>query len=616
MINSISRFCEPQRAGSYNILMWKKLKKIHNIFSKKGIILLLICVVSFGLFAPIASTQIAQAFDPAVVGIFSGIISLVAPDFDFLGKVGTPFLNSTLTAFFMLLMTISTLFLEASGALLNWVISPDFITLKFTDNMFVNEAWGIVRDFVNMFFILILVIIGLSTALRIKEYEAQKTLPLLIGMALLINFTPMICGLFIDVSNIIMNFFLDGVGLGLGRGFEQLGISWKHFAGMISTASPASVAGFGFSMALFTFITAFVYLIFAFLFIIRYLALWILVILSPLAFFAYILPRTRGAWNMWWQQFTQWCFVGVGGAFFLYLAELMNVKLADVVISPPASAGNPEMNAITAFFPFLIPIVFLIIGVFATLSTSAIGATQGISVVAKGGRLAGGKALSAARRTETGQRMEGWAQKKRESIPMPIIGTKPGTYQAAKSAERKERIDYTRKLSPKIREQQEKQFGTSRKDKEILRQIAIEKGELPRGREKGTFEMGKKAFIEDKKFIASMKSKEVDMSETLTKRPDLAENVEKQVRKTTPLKFRQETEARALEDINVVSSMDKQKFEHIGKHGKTEQVEAIRKAIGSKRIEELKKKRGEEAEKELKQISKIKKMMDSNANHA
>jgi hypothetical protein len=248
--------------------MWKKLKKIHNMFSKKGIILLLICVVGFGLFAPIASTQIAQAFDPAIVGIFSGIISLVAPDFDFLGKVGTPVFNAFLTAFFMLLMSIGTVFLEASSALLNWVISPDFITLKFTDNIFVNEAWGIVRDFVNMFFILILVIIG------------QKTLPLLIGMALLINFTPMICGLFIDVSNIIMNFFLDGVGIGLGRGVEQLGISWKHFADMISTASSASVAGFGFSMALFTFITAFVYLIFAFLFIIRYLALWIFSIFS------------------------------------------------------------------------------------------------------------------------------------------------------------------------------------------------------------------------------------------------------------------------------------------------------------------------------------------------
>ena len=54
---------------------------------------------------------------------------------------------------------------------------------------FVDTAWNIVRNFVNMFFILILAFIGLATILRLETYVLNKILPCLIIMALLFNFS-------------------------------------------------------------------------------------------------------------------------------------------------------------------------------------------------------------------------------------------------------------------------------------------------------------------------------------------------------------------------------------------------------------------------------------------
>jgi len=108
-------------------------------------------------------------------------------------------------------LLISTLFVTIMCLILGWIISPAFISLRFTDNAFVNAGLSITRGFSNLGFIVFLVAIGLATALRIEEYKAKKTLPLLIIVALLINFSPVLCGIIIDASNIVMNFFLEKI---------------------------------------------------------------------------------------------------------------------------------------------------------------------------------------------------------------------------------------------------------------------------------------------------------------------------------------------------------------------------------------------------------------------
>lgn len=74
----------------------------------------------------------------------------------------------------------------------------------FIDAPAVTQGWVIIRDLSNMFFIIVLLIIAISTILGIETYNYKKLLPKLILMAILINFSKMICGILIDVSQIMM----------------------------------------------------------------------------------------------------------------------------------------------------------------------------------------------------------------------------------------------------------------------------------------------------------------------------------------------------------------------------------------------------------------------------
>jgi 16S rRNA (adenine1518-N6/adenine1519-N6)-dimethyltransferase len=491
-----------------------------------------------------------------------------------LDKTGMQVLDALIASFFILLQSVGTIFLSTAGILLSWVISPDFINISFTTNPFVQTGWSIVRDFANMFFILVLVVIGLATALRYKEYEAKKTLPLLILIALLINFTPVICGFVIDASNIAMNFFLSEVGSGLGSAIEKLGQSWDKYAEMIEQGTkPTAVAGYGFTMAIFTFVTAFIYLIFALLFMVRYVALWTLVILSPIAFFCYILPATKKAWDTWWQQFIQWCIVGVIGAFFLYMAEIMNSQFVDLSISAPVGLEGEPLNAITSFFPFLVPIIFLIIGLFVTLSSSATGASFAISGAAKTSKFVGAKAFKAAKETKIGQKMEGWTREKMEKIPG--MG-KPGEYRMETEKKREEMRKDMERYTKEERTEIRKRRTTPYQEKIAANQVALENNEIEDTEEK-------------RRTMLELKSAGVNLSGTIEKMPDLAgidgirksgqteaQAIQEQVQKTTPLKFRQETKAKALENLEVVMAMDKAKLQELGRRGSQEQKNAVR----------------------------------------
>jgi hypothetical protein len=68
----------------------------------------------------------------------------------------------------------------------------------------VIQGWVIVRDLSNMFFVVILLVIAFATILHIENYNYKKWLPKLILMAVLINFSKTICGLLIDVAQIVM----------------------------------------------------------------------------------------------------------------------------------------------------------------------------------------------------------------------------------------------------------------------------------------------------------------------------------------------------------------------------------------------------------------------------
>ncbi|MDO8654891.1 MAG: hypothetical protein Q7R48_00440, partial [bacterium] len=238
-----------------------------------------------------------------------------------------------------------------AGIILGLVIDPSFIRVPYTTGPIIDTGWSVVRDFANMLIVFFLIIIGLATALRLGQYEAKKTLPKLIGVALLINFTPVITGFIVDISNIFMNFFLEGLaGVGLVTSLitnlnSTIGDNLLSFS-----LIPKVLA-----LMIFQVAAAVIFMLFAALFIMRKIAIWILVILSPIAFVASILPKTSGVFKMWWNQFFQWSIIGVFAAFFLWLGDHIISIAAQGKLVAPAPPGGGVSGAFTGIINDIMP---------------------------------------------------------------------------------------------------------------------------------------------------------------------------------------------------------------------------------------------------------------------
>jgi len=343
-----------------------------------------------------------------------------------------------------LLSYVASFSVKIAGNILNWSISPDFLkNLAYTNparNPIIQTGLNVTQSLVNMALVLILIFIALATILSLREYQAQKLLPVFIVIALLVNFTPVICGLIVDASNILMNFFVqqikaDSFGEVISQKMTAINIELEDESWTERWEAKGAELLF---LVPFMFLLAFILLIFSLLFLLRHIAIWILVILSPLAFLAYILPRTRSWWSMWWTQFIGWCFVGVTCGFFLYLSLFFVLNIQTSVPAPDDLEANAS-SEFASFIPYFVGIVFLSIGLLVGLKTSAMGATTAISfakraqikgakrIIRRAGKttMAAGKRLGMERRVrQTADRLaKGMA--KAGNIRIPGIRLKP-----------------------------------------------------------------------------------------------------------------------------------------------------------------------------------------------
>lgn len=294
---------------------------------------------------------------------------------------------------------ISYYFLKAAVWFMGFVQSESFISWTYTgmDNPIMEVGWTLARDLTNMFFIIIMVFIGLATALKLDQYRYQQLIPKLIGVALLINFSPVITGAIIDFSNILTNFFLGQYSGGeflVQFGASQRAIVANAFGG--SFFNPLTAIGRVVQLLLlvsFNFVAALIYLLFSFVFAGRYVALWILVALSPFAFFSYAIPQLGSFWKQWWNNFIQWCLIGVSAGFFLYLGNHVLVRAPEMMAAiPPSSAGIEYflLEFMYSIIPLSLGLGILIMGLMTALKSNATGAKWAIQAAKWSGAKVGG----------------------------------------------------------------------------------------------------------------------------------------------------------------------------------------------------------------------------------
>lgn len=221
----------------------------------------------------------------------------------------------------------------------------------------VDAGWMIARDVCNMFFILILLVIAFSTILNYEAYSYKRWLPKLAIAAVLINFSKMITGLMIDFSQVIMltfvNAFRDVASGNLITGLHLNSLFSVNQSNLITngvdneewTTDFAVFATVLLGVVLLV-VVACVLLVMISVVVGRIMTLWILTILSPIAYFLQGSPFGKQYASQWWSQLGKNLVAGPVLAFFLYLAlYTIQVSVNNKVSTPNPSIGTPELQS-------------------------------------------------------------------------------------------------------------------------------------------------------------------------------------------------------------------------------------------------------------------------------
>ena len=320
---------------------------------------------------------------------------------------------------------------------------------KFIDVDTVKEGWKIVRDLCNMFFILILLVIAFATILRIESYNMKRWLPKLLIMAVLINFSRMICGLIIDFAQVIMLTFINGLG-GLAQNnlinLFQVKEYLKFETSATEDVKTLTAVGTILAGLIALVITTVIVAVLLGILLIRIILLWTYTILSPLAFLLSAFPAGQRYASQWWSEFSKQVIVGPVLAFFLWLAlatipNTVSEIQSDLNISSQGTvqgssysltsssdtcAGIGALYCDSKFTLYIITIALLMGGLIVTQQVGGMAASvagRGMSWAKKGAFFGSGAFL--------GYKGSKW------------VGDRWGAFQGRRESERKARVEAT-----------------------------------------------------------------------------------------------------------------------------------------------------------------------------
>ena len=203
----------------------------------------------------------------------------------------------------------------------------------------VEIGWVIVRDICNMFFIIVLLVSAFATIIGKGEdlgMHYSNVIKKLLVAAVLVNFSRTIVLLLIDVSQVFTLTFVSAFegtiagnliqGLGIGQMLQLQ--EQNAAAGAQGGQQVIDVVGIGMAylLSIFLLVTAVaIVLLYVGYFIVRIIALWMLIIASPFAFLADALPGSMKSAlpkqaSGFWQQLSAHLTGGPLIAFWLWLS--------------------------------------------------------------------------------------------------------------------------------------------------------------------------------------------------------------------------------------------------------------------------------------------------------
>ncbi|MDD2758542.1 MAG: hypothetical protein PHD72_04205 [Patescibacteria group bacterium] len=222
-----------------------------------------------------------------------------------------------------LFLQLASLFISLSIFILKFVVELGSYN-QYINSSAVNFGWILVRDVTNMFFVVILMVIAFGTVLGIEQYEWKKLLVKFVLAAVLVNFSRVICGVIIDAAQVFMMTFISAIAATAGGNLVNA-LSLDKVLNFSQSTTPEEFTDMNVlvsSMASCIFAFTAMITIGAYMVILlgRVISLWVLVILSPLAFVLSVIPKTQAYASQWWAQFSNNIISGPVLAFFLWLS--------------------------------------------------------------------------------------------------------------------------------------------------------------------------------------------------------------------------------------------------------------------------------------------------------
>lgn len=186
----------------------------------------------------------------------------------------------------------------------------------------IQTVWQLIVNIANVLLVIafLFVVFSQATSVGLSNYGIKKMLPKIIAAAILMNLSFFICAVAVDISNILGQSVAGIIQVGINAlpdpaaGSAAAGIDLKHGSdGGDKFAFTALLAGIGipalilapgllyFTLPILISVAAAIFTAFAVI-MFRQVALVIMIILSPLAFVAWVLPNTE-SWFEKWRKF-------------------------------------------------------------------------------------------------------------------------------------------------------------------------------------------------------------------------------------------------------------------------------------------------------------------------
>jgi|GEM_PF-872912 len=289
------------------------------------------------------------------------------------------------------------LLFSAVASLFQWMLNPSNISGGggLLNQPAVKDVWIMVRDTLNMTFIMVLLFAAFCTVFQVEKWNLKKVWLTILINALLVNFSYPIARFFIDVSNVAMYYFLNNMFSGPGQGNGQaIMASFGEASKISSLLTPENYTQYDIAFILaaiiFTFILGITLFVLAVLFVIRLIALVMLVMFSPIGFVGNIFPEASKFAGDWWSNLFKYSFFGPIMVFMMMVSlRIMQAMPNTWNAAAQANVASPsDTNWVSHAAYYSVPIIILWI----SMGIAQKMGVEGASAVVGAGKKWGGKA--------------------------------------------------------------------------------------------------------------------------------------------------------------------------------------------------------------------------------